>query len=112
MFMETTRKTLEQGLIEKAMKDSEFRRQLVEDPRKVVEQETGITVPEGLTIRVLEEEPGTFYLVLPSVAGPAEENELSEAELQQVSGGNETECSTWSWVTACNAIQSYNCEGG
>ena len=110
--MHTTRMNLEQRLIERAMKDREFRRQLVEDPRKMVEQETGITVPEGLTIRVLEEEPGTFYLVLPSVAGPAEENELSEAELQQVSGGNDTECSTWSWVTACNAIQSYNCEGG
>jgi hypothetical protein len=110
--MQTMRKRLEQSLIEKATKDHAFRRQLMENPKTIVEQETGITLPDGLKIRVLEEDANSVYLVLPSIMYSWDENELSEAELQQVSGGNDTECSTWSWVTECNAIQSHNCEGG
>ena len=61
------RQQLEQKLIEKAMKDDSFRKQLIENPNAAIEDETGIKIPEAMKIIVLEEDPQTVYLVLPQV---------------------------------------------
>lgn len=81
------RKQLEQQIIEKAMKDESFRKQLIEDPKFILEQETGIRIPSSLNITVLEEDPQTFYLILPPKPVLHEDEELTEAELEGVSGG-------------------------
>ncbi|MEI6172479.1 MAG: NHLP leader peptide family RiPP precursor [Bacteroidota bacterium] len=82
------RKQLEQALIEKAMKDESFRKQLIEDPRSVIQEEFKMKIPDSLNLIVLEEDQKTFYLILPSNPSPGEEMELTEAELEGVSGGN------------------------
>ena len=81
------RQQLEQKLIEKAMKDESFRKQLIENPGAAIEEETGMKIPDALKIKVLEEDQQTFYLVLPSIQGNNSELELTEAELESVSGG-------------------------
>jgi hypothetical protein len=96
------RRQLEQALLEKAMKDEAFRKQLLEHPRAVVEQETGVKLPKELHIRVLEETACQVYLVLPPIHKEVFQEELSEAELESVVGGTagaETVETHW---TYCN----------
>ena len=81
------RQQLEQQLIEKAMKDESFRKQLMENPVAAIEAEIGLKIPETVKIKVLEEDPKTVYLVLPQLPNQNNEIELSEAELQRIAGG-------------------------
>jgi hypothetical protein len=81
------RKQIEEKLIAKAMKDETFRKNLLENPKAAIEAETGIKLPESINLKVVEENPSTFYLVLPPKINPETEDELSEAELEMVSGG-------------------------
>ena len=53
------RQQLEQQLIEKAMKDESFRKQLIKNPGAAIEAETGINTPETIKIKVLEEDSKT-----------------------------------------------------
>ena len=94
---------LEQKIIEKAMKDETFRKQLIENPSATLNNEFGFATPESVEIKVLEEEPGKIYIVLPRAAADSSGEELSDAELQNVSGGSFLDCMTY--VTACGGPQ-------
>jgi len=82
------RQQLGQKLIEKAMKDKSFRKQLIENPDAAIEAETGIKIPETVNIKVLEENHQTVYLILPQVPTQESEMELNESELELVAGGD------------------------
>ena len=69
------------------MKDEDFRKRLIEDPKFILEQETGMKMPGSINIKVLEEDEVTFYLVLPPIPTVSEEGELSDVDLEGVSGG-------------------------
>jgi hypothetical protein len=88
--METSdqKKAFEKKIIEKAMKDDSFRKHLLENTRDAIEQELGLKVPSSVNIKILEENAGTVYIVLPPSPTGSETGELSEAELQSVSGGD------------------------
>ena len=77
--------TVQEQVIARAMKDPAFRQALLSNPRAVLEQEYHMHLAEEVTIRVLEEPPNTFTLVVPG----AEEAllELTDADLEGVSGG-------------------------
>ncbi len=81
------RKQFEQQIIEKVMKEEDFRKRLIEDPKFTLEQETGLRIPGSMNIIVLEEDAHTFYLVLPAKINPETDGELTEADLEMVSGG-------------------------
>jgi len=81
------RKQLEEKLIAKATKDETFRKIFLTSPRETLETELGINIPDAVNIKVLEEDQNSFYLVLPPIINPETEDELSEAELEMVSGG-------------------------
>jgi hypothetical protein len=81
-----SRRDVEDRLIEKARRDEEFHRALRADPKGTLGRELGVTIPEGITVTVVEETPTSYYLVLP--AAPARRpQELSDAELEAVGGG-------------------------
>lgn len=82
-----TRQEIEEKLIARAWQDESFKQELISNPRSAFEKE-GITLPENIEVRVVEESPNTFYLVLP--VRPSETAELSEAELESVAGGRIT----------------------
>lgn len=82
----TGRTEMERRLIERSLEDEDFRQQLLEDPRSVVEQELGTRLPEDVRVVAVEETRDTIYLVLPGVTSAGETGELSDRELESVSG--------------------------
>jgi hypothetical protein len=101
------RQQLEQLLIEKAIKDDSFRKQLVENPGATIEAETGMKIPETMKIVILEEDPKTVYLILPAKSMESADMELSETELESVAGGTggtgggDGQAVGWTRVTEC-----------
>ena len=55
------------------------------DPRALMEKQLGISIPKDVTVKVLEESPDTYYVVLPRMV--REGGELSDADLEKVAGG-------------------------
>ena len=68
---------------EKARTDEAFREELLKDPNAAISKLIGKEIPESYKIRVIDQDPAysaTFVL-------PPMENELTDAELDQVAGG-------------------------
>jgi hypothetical protein len=78
---------LERRLIERSLQDDAFRQRLLEDPRTIIEQELGVSLPAEVQVRTVEETADTIYLVLPSAPQIGEGEELSDRELESVAGG-------------------------
>ena len=77
----TTATEMKARILSKAEEDSEFRAQLIADPRAAILAETGATIPDGFDVVVHEDSATTAHLVLPP------SGELSEAEMESVAGG-------------------------
>ncbi|MFZ9690611.1 MAG: NHLP leader peptide family RiPP precursor [Phycisphaerales bacterium] len=65
------------------LQDPAFKAKLIADP-KAAFAERGIKVPERLTIKVLENTPTVFHLVLPSTTASSD---LTDEELAAAAGG-------------------------
>jgi hypothetical protein len=61
----TGRVALERRLIDRARADPAFRERLLSSARAAIEEELGLTLPEGLDVQVVEEDPKRLCLVLP-----------------------------------------------
>jgi len=72
---------IQEQIVSKAMTDEAFLQKVLRNPKEAIERELGICVPQDT--------PTTFHLVLPSRAEGrrAVGEELSDAELEQVTGG-------------------------
>ena len=70
-------------IVARAWADETFKRQLIANPAKTL-QEEGVEVPPGVEVRVVENTDDVFYLVLPERREPGE---LSESDMLQVAGG-------------------------
>ncbi|MGI3783234.1 MAG: NHLP leader peptide family RiPP precursor [Janthinobacterium lividum] len=81
----SSRKDFEAQLVARALKDDSFRQQLLDDPKNVLQKELGTTLPGDVQVNVVEEQPNSFYLVLPPKE--ASSAELSDADLEPVAGG-------------------------
>ena len=68
-------------LTAKAAEDSAFRAQLVADPKGVMNQEFGITVPDHIDIVVHESDVRTVHLALPP------DPVMDEEQLEAISAG-------------------------
>ena len=77
-----TAQEMEKAVLAKASEDADFRARLLSNPTEAIEQAVGVTVPEGFTIKVHEEDSRTAHLVLPP------NSKLSSAELSAVAGGS------------------------
>ena len=78
---------IQEELIAKALKDETFRQEVLSNPKAAIERTLGISVPAGVTIAVHQDTPTTLHLVLPRQAPSAAGVELSDAELEQATGG-------------------------
>jgi hypothetical protein len=91
--MALSRKEYEDKLIARAMKDPDFRKDLLSNPKEVVEREFGIKLPPNVHLKAVEESENHLYLVLPPMAA-ANQRALSDDELLVAAAGR-TEGWTW-----------------
>lgn len=73
----------DKNITKKALSDAKFRAELVQNPKAAIEGLTGIKIPAGVTVKVLEDTASVVHLVLP----PGGKGQLSEADLAKVAGG-------------------------
>ncbi|MBI1297261.1 NHLP leader peptide family natural product precursor [bacterium] len=84
---DTYRDELESRIIEQVQRDPAFRHRLLDDPKAAVSDFLGIALPLGMTITVLEEEPGHHILVLPPTLPDLDALPLDDLELSLIGGG-------------------------
>ena len=81
-------KDFEAKIIAKALEDDRFRQKLIGDPKGTLASEAGKDLPEGLVVKVQEEEANTLTIVLPKKPAEATaEDELSDEALEKAAGG-------------------------
>ena len=83
----SARRNLETSLIEKCWKDPEFKRQVVSDPKGMLERHTGTKLPSQVKIFIHEEDANTLHLAIPPA--PANLADLSDEDLEKVAGGTD-----------------------
>ena len=73
-------------IVKFAQENPSYRAALLKDPKSVLAKQMNTELPPDLSVKVVEETANTIYLIAPYVA-PAEGEELSDADLEKVSGG-------------------------
>lgn len=75
-----------EAVLQRSVVDLEFRRQLLHDPRRAMQEALGVSVPANFRVKFIEKDKNVDALVvLPNYQCP--EGELSEDELETVAGG-------------------------
>ena len=82
-----TRRDLETALIEKCWKDPDFKKQVISDPKGMLERHTGQKLPAQIKIFIHEEDANTLHFSIP--LAPSNLTELSDDELERVAGGTD-----------------------
>ena len=77
-----TQSQIQEQILAKAEEDEQFRVRLLDDPKAAIKDATGLSVPDGINIRVLEDNATDFHLVL-----PPEGRNLSDREIGGMVGG-------------------------
>lgn len=90
------RRSVESQIHDKLAKDPDFRKQLLANPSAAIESVVGTKLPQGVSVRVVEESPREIVVVVPPAGGQA----LSEQELESVAGGG-------SWSSCTGELTCY-----
>ena len=70
-----------QQIVDKSAVNSDFRQQLIADPKSAISSELGITIPESMNIEVHESDMQTVHLALPP------DSNITEEQLEAISAG-------------------------
>ena len=95
---------LEAQVLARATQDPAFRARLLADP-KAVFAEMGLSIPPQVQVQALEETADHYYLVLPALAERRAGASLSDAELENVAGGEGLDSLETGW-TGCGSGQA------
>jgi hypothetical protein len=94
-----SRREFEAKIIAHAWKDENFKRKLLSNPEEAL-REFYAGLPKNYHFKVYEEKENEWTLVLPSA--PIDSKKLSESELLQFAGGDNTD-------SACSCAISASC---
>ena len=105
------RDEIERQIIAQASADPAFRQRLLADPKAALAELLGVALPPGMTITVMEEQPGQHILVLPPAAPAPEALPLDDLELALVGGGRtlrpiQVFCNSGASLSTANAKNS------
>ncbi len=82
--MEMSRGEMRDLLAKFSTENADYRAAVINDPKKIIEAQFQLSVPDGVTLKVVEDSAETINIVLPpNQAG----GELSDADLEAVAGG-------------------------
>ena len=70
-------------IVAKAWADEAYKQRLINNPADVLKEE-GLPVPDGITVKVVENTPTLFHVILPQNS----EGELTDEQLDAAAGGN------------------------
>ncbi|GGF83583.1 hypothetical protein GCM10010912_30950 [Paenibacillus albidus] len=56
---------LRNQVIQKAWEDPSFKQRLLSDPKSALKEALGISIPDNVTLKAVEEGSNEFYLVIP-----------------------------------------------
>jgi len=76
-----------QKIIARCWEDEEFKKRLIADPAKILDAE-GVSVPDGVSIRVVEDTEQIRTLIIPSAP-----SHLDDDQLKGITGGAVRHCS-------------------
>ncbi len=82
-----TRQEIEAEIIKKAWEDDKFRQELLANPKATLTKMFNVDFPEELKFEIHEESPTRMHLVLPAKPDMSGSRELSDNDLEAVSGG-------------------------
>jgi Nitrile hydratase, alpha chain len=83
-----TKYALEKQLISRIIKDNTFKKELLNNPQKIVGEMLGTEIPQDYEIKVFEQPANTLYLVIPEhIENNSSGAELTEEDLEAVAGG-------------------------
>ena len=68
-------------IVEKSALDSDFRQQLLDDPKTTISQELDITIPDSMNVVVHESDMQTVHVALPP------DPNITEEQLEAISAG-------------------------
>jgi hypothetical protein len=77
--------TAVRAVMKRAATDAQFHALALRDPAAAIEEATGSALPEGFTVRFVDNQGADRTFVLPELATSTEE--LSDAQLEHVAGG-------------------------
>ncbi|WP_110931583.1 NHLP leader peptide family RiPP precursor [Paenibacillus bouchesdurhonensis] len=63
--MTTSGALLQTQIIQKAWQDPSFKAKLLADPKAAIQEALGVTIPDHIKVKTVEESSDEFYLVLP-----------------------------------------------
>ena len=73
-------------VLERALADPGFRKELIESPHASLSKLYGVSIPESADVRVVEETDDSHYVMIPPDMSRLSE-ELTDEQLEAVSGG-------------------------
>src|SRR5437764_1009464 len=82
-----TRDGLQRALVTKCWKDPDFKKQVISNPKAMLETYLGQKLPGEIRIFIHEETPDALHLHIPPA--PSNIAELSDEGLERVAGGTE-----------------------
>lgn len=82
-------------LVSRAWTDDSFKARLLSDTMAAL-KENGVSIPEGVTVKAVENTDKVFHLIIPPKPGAAKA-ELSDEELNKAAGGG------WGGLCGCGA---------
>ncbi|MEF3301638.1 NHLP leader peptide family RiPP precursor [Paenibacillus sp. GYB003] len=56
---------LKKQIIEKAWADPAFKQKLLDNPKEAIHDAFGVSIPDNIQVKAVEETPTEFYLVIP-----------------------------------------------
>ena len=91
-----------QVIVKRATTDAEFRQLFLSNPAAAVKEATGRELPEGFSLRVVENKGADLTVVLPDAPVTSE---LSDAELEAVAGGHKCGAGTCGVSAICGVTE-------